>query len=219
MRAPLANCHSWLACTMWVCEFGLGFWLRPATPGLAVRCGCVCSGSGFGCAPPLLAGVCGVWVGCCLAPVCVPWFVACCAHSPGLWHPVAVAAWHPSVCLGCGRRRASLACLVAPHGAPRLVRSGRSRCSGWLSRRRGAFPHPGGLRSGFTGRLRGARGGWRRTGLFVPAAGKEGPYQDRPPLCPFRLLPLLIYSGSAIALFKFQGPKSKNIENVILLQP
>ena len=49
--------------------------------------------------------------------------------------------------------------------------------------------------------------------------GKEGPYQDRPPLCPFRLLPLLIYSGSAIAFLKFQGPKSKNIENVILLQP
>ena len=49
--------------------------------------------------------------------------------------------------------------------------------------------------------------------------GKEGPYQDRPPLCPFRLLPLLIYSGSAIAFFKFQSPKSKNIENVILLQP
>ena len=29
-------------------------------------------------------------------------------------------------------------------GAPLLVRSGRSRCSGRLSRRRGAFPHPGG---------------------------------------------------------------------------
>ena len=48
---------------------------------------------------------------------------------------------------------------------------------------------------------------------------KEGPYQDRPPLCPFRLLPLLIYSGSTIAFLKYQGPKSKNIENVILLQP
>ena len=44
---------------------------------------------------------------------------------------------------------------------------------------------------------------------------KEGPYQDRPPLCPFRLLPPLIYSGSAIAFFKFQGPKSKNIEKKI----
>ena len=48
---------------------------------------------------------------------------------------------------------------------------------------------------------------------------KEGLYQDRPPLCPFRLLPLLIYSGSAIAFLKVQGPRTKNIENVILLQP
>ena len=61
-------------------------------------------------------------------------------------HPAAVAAWHLSVCLDCGRQRASLACLVAPPGALRLVRSGRSGCSGWLSRRCGAFPHPGGLR-------------------------------------------------------------------------
>ena len=50
--------------------------------------------------------------------------------------------------------------------------------------------------------------------LQVPAS-KEAPYGDRPPLCPFRLLPLLIYSGSAIAFFKFQGSKSKNIENKI----
>ena len=53
-------------------------------------------------------------------------------------------------------------------------------------------------------------------------AHKEGPYQDRPRLCPFRLLPLLIYSGSTIAflkILKVQGPKSKNIEKKILLQP
>ena len=86
----------------------------------------------------------GGW--CCSAPVPVPWFSACCALSPGFRHPAAVVAWHLSVCLGCGRRRASLACLVAPRGAPRLVRSGRSRCSGRLSRRCGAFPIPGGLR-------------------------------------------------------------------------
>ena len=55
--------------------------------------------------------------------------------------------------------------------------------------------------------------------LWFPAPGKEGPYQDRPPLCPFRLLPRLIYSGSVIAFLKLQGPKSKNIENVNLLQP
>ena len=40
---------------------------------------------------------------------------------------------------------------------------------------------------------------------------------DRPPLCPFRLLPLLIYSGSTVAFLKHQGPKSKNIEKKILL--
>ena len=55
--------------------------------------------------------------------------------------------------------------------------------------------------------------------MMLSEAAKEGPYQDRPPLCPFRLLPLLIYSGSTIAFLKIQGPKSKNIENVILLQP
>ena len=42
-----------------VCVFGLGFRVRPATPGWGVRCGCVCLGLGFGCAPPLLAGVLG----------------------------------------------------------------------------------------------------------------------------------------------------------------
>ena len=40
---------------------------------------------------------------------------------------------------------------------------------------------------------------------------KEGPYQDRPPLCPFRLLPLLIYSGSMIAFLKFQRVQSPKI--------
>ena len=61
---------------VWVL-LGLGFWLRPAapgwgvgvcvcelrlwpaTPGWAVRCGCVCLGSCFGSASPLLAGVLG----------------------------------------------------------------------------------------------------------------------------------------------------------------
>ena len=90
VRAPLAPRHSWLGCPVWVCVFGLGFRLRPATPGWGVglcvcscarsactqpllarvrgdpatpgmgaRCGCVCLGSGFSCAPPLLAGVLG----------------------------------------------------------------------------------------------------------------------------------------------------------------
>ena len=201
--APLAPCHSWLGCAVWVCVFGLGFRLPPATPGWAVHCGCVCSGSGFGCAPPLLAGVCGVWVGCCLAPVGVPWVVACCVRSPDLWHPAAVAAWHLSVCLGCGRQRASLACLVAPRGAPRLVRSCRSRCSGRLSRCRGAFPHPGGLRprlywAAARGTRRPAenralcacrwppprRGRWARSASYPFGAPRWG--------CPWRVPPALV---------------------------
>ena len=73
---PLASSHSWHGCAVWVCVFGLRFQLRPATPGWGVglcvcsactqpllatgaRCGCVCLGSGFGCAPPLLAGLLG----------------------------------------------------------------------------------------------------------------------------------------------------------------
>ena len=42
---------------MWGCVLGVGFWPRPATYGWGVRCGCVCLGSGVGCAPPLLARV------------------------------------------------------------------------------------------------------------------------------------------------------------------
>ena len=128
----------------------------------------------------------GGW--CCLAPVPVPWFGACCARSPGLRHPAAVLAWHLSVCLGCGRRRASLACLVAPRGAPRLVRSGHSRCSGRLSRRRGAFPQPG----GWGPRLywAGARGTRRPAENRANCACRWPPPRQgrwaRSALCPFR---------------------------------
>ena len=71
-----------------------------------------------------------------LAPSPVPRFVVCCARFPGLRHPVAVIAWHLSLCCGYGRWRASLACLVAPRrcAAPRPVRS--------LSVLRSAFPSP-----------------------------------------------------------------------------
>ena len=82
----------------------------------------------------MLLGTCS-----CAVVWCVLWALS------GLRQAAAVAAWHLSVCLGCGRRHACLACLVAPLGAPRLVRSGRFRCSGRLYRRRGAFLHPGGL--------------------------------------------------------------------------
>ena len=73
----------------------------------------------------------GGW--CCLATALVPWFVACSAHCPGLRHPAAIVAWHLLVCLGCGRRRDSLACLVAclPWFRPRVL---------WASAPRGPFP-------------------------------------------------------------------------------
>ena len=154
-RVSAAPRHCWPGCCgvrVLVCVL----LLYPATPGWDVRCRCVCSCLGFCCAPPLLvgvlgsvclcarsactppllAGVCGVWVGFCLAPVPVPWFVACCARCPGLRHPVAVVAWHLPLCLGCGLRRAFLACPVAPRwsAAPRPVRS--------LSVRRSAFLTP-----------------------------------------------------------------------------
>ena len=134
-RVSVAPRHSWLQC--WgACVLVCVLLLYPATPLWGVRCGCVCSGLGSGCAPPLLAGFCGVWVGCCLAPVVVPWFVACCARCPGLRQPVAVVAWHLFLCHGCGLRRASLTCLVAPRwcAAPRPVRS--------FSLLRLAFPTP-----------------------------------------------------------------------------
>ena len=134
VRAPLVPRHSRLGCALWVCVLGLGFRLRPATPGWGVGvCVSVCSVCLY---PTFLARVCGFRVGCCLAPVPVPWFGAGCARCPGLRHPVAVAAWHLSVCLGFGRRRASMACLVAPLwcAAPRPVWS--------LSVLRSAFPTP-----------------------------------------------------------------------------
>ena len=61
VHAPLVPRHSWLGCVAWVCVFGLGFWLRPATPGWGVGvyvCLCACSG----CTPPLLARGCSVGV-------------------------------------------------------------------------------------------------------------------------------------------------------------
>ena len=71
-----------------------------------------------------------------LAPCPAPRFVVCCAHFPGSRHAVAIVAWHLSSCRGCGRQRASLACLVAPRwcAAPHPVRS--------LSVLRIAFPSP-----------------------------------------------------------------------------
>ena len=59
-RVSAAPRHSWLGCWV-VCVLRL----HPATPGTGAQCGCVCLGSGVGCAPPLLAGV----LGCVCAPL------------------------------------------------------------------------------------------------------------------------------------------------------
>ena len=150
-----------------VCVFVCALRLYPATPGLGVRCRCACLGLGFDCAPPLMAGVSGCVCACVRAPL-VPrlsWlgFVVC-------WFGV---AGHLSLCRGslrvvraaqvCGTRWPLLlgTCPFAlvvvggvplwrawwpGFGAPRLVRSGCSRCSFRLFGRRGAVPHPRGLR-------------------------------------------------------------------------
>ena len=57
-RVSAAHRHSWLGC--WgLCVLVCAPRLYPATPGWGVRCACVCSGSVFGYAPPLQAGVFG----------------------------------------------------------------------------------------------------------------------------------------------------------------
>ena len=55
-RFGLSPRHCWLGC--WgVCANLCRLCLYPADPGWGVRCGCLCLGSVFGCAPPCLAGM------------------------------------------------------------------------------------------------------------------------------------------------------------------
>ena len=89
-RIAAAPSHSWLG--HWaVCVFVCALRLYPATPGWGVRYGCVCLNSGFGCAPPLLAGVLGCvcvcvraplvprqfWLGCAVWCVCLSSGLSC----------------------------------------------------------------------------------------------------------------------------------------------
>ena len=139
-RDSAAPRHSWLGCwdvcvlrlhpatpghgcAVWVCVFRLGFRLRPATPGWGVglcacsactqpllatgaRCGCVSLGLGFGCAPPLLAGV----LGCVCAPLAPRCFLVlsmgapgCCSSSVVLCSCLALSVCRaPSRVVGCG---------------------------------------------------------------------------------------------------------------------
>ena len=121
-RVSAAPRHSWLGC--WdVCAFACALLLYPGFPGWGVWCGCVCLGSGFGCAPPLLAGVSGCVCACMCAPL-VP------HHS---WLGFVVCgfgvAWHLSLCCG------SL-CVVR---AARVCVIGLRACSAEHARRNRAY--------------------------------------------------------------------------------
>ena len=102
-RVSAAPSHSWLGC--WdVCVFFCALRLYPATPGWVVRRGCVCLGSGFGCAPPLLAGVLGMWVFVCLLrlyPAIPGWAVrrGCVCLGSGLGCDPATPGWGVGVCV------------------------------------------------------------------------------------------------------------------------
>ena len=135
VRSPLIPRHSWLACAVWVCVLGLGFRLRPATPGWGVEvCVCVCERSA--CTPPLLAGVCGVgvcvWARVLTAPrhswpillgcVCVSVFVlSLCPPTPG-WGVQCVGLVPPGTrsCAPCGL--CALLGFAAPPGRCCLAR-------------------------------------------------------------------------------------------------
>ena len=104
--------HSWLGCALSVCVLGLGFWLRPATPGWGLWCvgwllPGTCSCAVVRCVLCALSGFVAPGGRRCLAPVRVPW----------LW---------PAACLS-GVPRGPAWC-----AAPCLVRS--------LSLLRSAFP-------------------------------------------------------------------------------
>ena len=66
--------HSWLGCSG-VCVNVCTLRLYSDSTGWGVRCGCVCSGLGFACAPPLLPGVLGCVCVCVRAPLvpCHSW--------------------------------------------------------------------------------------------------------------------------------------------------
>ena len=145
VRAPLVPRHSWLECAVWLFVLGLGFQLRPATPGWGVGV-YVCSFARSACTPPLLAGVCGVgwgalprvsdapcrsWLGC--WSVCV-FVCALCLYpaTPG-W-----GVWWVCVCfksgLGCAPPLLAgvVGCMCICVRAPLVPRHSCLECSVWL---------------------------------------------------------------------------------------
>ena len=111
VRVSAVPRHSWLGCrglSLLVCALRL----HPATAGWGVRCGCGCFGSGFGRAPPLLAGVLGCvcvygrapliprhsWLGCAVW-MCVPGLgLRLRPATPGWGVGVCVCLWARPAC-------------------------------------------------------------------------------------------------------------------------
>ena len=187
-RVLAAPRHLWLGCWA-VCVLVCALRLHPATPGWGARCGCVCLGSGFGCAPPLLAGVLGcvcARVGAPRAPrhsllgcavwVCVLWL--------GFQLRPATPGWGVGLCLcPCARSActqpllAQVRCVTVCVWARVLAAPRHSWLAGalWVCV----------LGLGFW--LRAATpdwGLWSRTGLLVPAAGpRQGRRAGLAPRC------------------------------------
>ena len=121
--APLVPRHSWLGCAAWVCVFGFGFPLRPATPGWGVGV-CVCSCARSACTPPLLAGVCvvgvGVWARVSAGPRhswlgCAAWV---CVFGLGFRLRPATPGWGGGVCVcSCARSACTPPLLAGVCGA------------------------------------------------------------------------------------------------------
>ena len=135
--APRLSWLGWWGVCVFVCELRL----YSATSGSGVRCGWVCLGSGFGCAPPDLAGV----VGCvcvCGRTLLVP------RHS---WLVCAVLVCALGSDLGCAPPLLAgvLGCVCVCVRAPLVHRQSRLRCAVWLCVLGLAF------------RLRAATSGWQ----------------------------------------------------------
>ena len=100
-RVLAAPRHSCLGC--WgVCVFVCSLRLYPAAPCWGVRCVCLRLGSGFGCAPPLIAGVLGPCVCLCAPSACTPPLLAgVCGVGVCAWARVSAAPRHSWLgCLG-----------------------------------------------------------------------------------------------------------------------
>ena len=157
VRFPTAPRHSWLGCRG-LCLLVCPLRLHPANPGWGVQRGCVCFGSGFGCAPPLLAGVLGCVCACVRAPPaprhswlgCAVWV---CVFGLGFWLRPAT----PGMRVGC---------VCAPVRAPLAPSHSWHRCAVWVC----VF--------GLGFRLRPATPGWG-VGVCVCWCGRSA---CRPPL-------------------------------------